>query len=171
MKREYTDRETGELLRQMRDGIVVPQLRQEECIDIMVDVLSNMELHLNAAKGYLKTGMTVDLDGSQDQEIVREAGQFWSELGMRAKINAAVKEVRDEYNANRINWTVEDTQRIIMPYPTHKHVDAVLQQMEDDTWLPEGERPHDDEGGGEEPRFRGRAGFRRGTQRGGGGGG
>ena len=50
VKREYTDRETGELLRQMRDGIVVPQLRQEECIDIMVDVLSNVELHLNAAK-------------------------------------------------------------------------------------------------------------------------
>ena len=49
VKREYTDRETGELLQQMRDGIVVPQLRQEECIDIMVDVLSNMELHLNAA--------------------------------------------------------------------------------------------------------------------------
>ena len=58
----------------MRDGIVVPQLRQEECIDIMVNVLSSMELHLNAAKGYKKTGMTVDLDGREDQEIVREAG-------------------------------------------------------------------------------------------------
>ena len=85
VKREYTDRETGELLRQMREGVVVPQLRQEECLDIMVDVLSNMALHLHAAKGYLKTGLTVDLDGLQDQEIVREAGQFWTELGMRAK--------------------------------------------------------------------------------------
>ena len=85
VKREYTDRETGELLHQMREGIVVPQLRQEECLDIMVDVLSNMALHLHAAKGYLKTGLTVDLDGLQDQEIVREAGQFWTELGMRAK--------------------------------------------------------------------------------------
>ena len=71
VNRKYTDRETGDLLRQMRDGIVVPQLRQEECIDIMVDVLSNMELHLNAAKGYLKTSMTVDLGGLQDQEIMR----------------------------------------------------------------------------------------------------
>ena len=61
----------------MRDGIVVPQLRQEECIDIMVDVLSNMELYLNVAKGYLKTGMTMDLDGLQGQEVVREAGQCW----------------------------------------------------------------------------------------------
>ena len=76
VKREYTDRETGDLLRQMRDGIVVPQLRQEECIDIMVGVLSNMELHQNVAKGYLRTGMTVDLDGIQDQESVRESGAF-----------------------------------------------------------------------------------------------
>ena len=97
VKREYTDRETGELLRQMRDGIVVPQLRQEECIDSMVDVLSNMGLHLNAAKGYLRTGMTMDVDGLQDQESVREAGSCWSELGTRAKINAAAKEVREEH--------------------------------------------------------------------------
>ena len=51
VKREYTDRETGERLRQKRDGISVPQLRQEECIDMMVDACGNMELHLNAAKG------------------------------------------------------------------------------------------------------------------------
>ena len=117
MKREYTDRETGDLLRQMRDGIVVPQLRQEDCIDIMVDVVSNMELHLNAAKGYLRAGMTVDLDGLQDQEIVREAGEFWRELGMRAKMNFAVAEVREEHKANRLRWNVEDIQRIIRPYP------------------------------------------------------
>ena len=34
VKREYTDRETGELLRQMREGIVVPQLRQLSLIHI-----------------------------------------------------------------------------------------------------------------------------------------
>ena len=69
----------------MRDGITVSQLRQEQGIDIMVDVLSNINLHLNAAKGYLRTGMAVNLDGRQDQEIVKEAAVFWTELGMRAK--------------------------------------------------------------------------------------
>ena len=148
MKREYTDRGTGDLLRQMWDGVVVPQLRQEECIDIMVDVLSHIDLHLNAAKGYLKTGLTVDLDGLQDQEIVREAGQFWTELGMRAKIKSAVKEIREEHSAKRLMWNVEDVQRIIKPYPIHKKVDAVLRKMEDDTWLPEGECAYEDEGEG-----------------------
>ena len=76
VKREYNHRVTCKLLRQMRDGIVVPQMRREECIDTTVAVLSNMELHLNAAKGYLRTGMRVDLEGLQDHEIVREAGEF-----------------------------------------------------------------------------------------------
>ena len=171
VKREYTDRETGELLRQMREGIVVPQLRQEECLDIMVDVLSNMALHLHAAEGYLKTGLTVDLDGLQDQEIVREAGAFWTELGMRAKINSAVATVREEHNAKRLSWNVEDIKRIIRPYPINRQGDAVLRNIEDDTWIPEGECVYAERGRGEERRFRGRGGFRTGTQRGGGGGG
>ena len=128
VKKEYTNRETGDLLRQMREGTVVPKLRQEDCIDTMVDVVSNMELHLNAAKGYLRTGMTVDLDGLQDQEIVREAGVFWAELGMRAKINSAVAELREEYSAGRIGWNVEDVKRIIKPYPINKQVDAILRK-------------------------------------------
>ena len=126
----------------------MPQLRQEECLDIMVDVLSNMALHLHAAKGYLKTGLTVDLDGLQDQEIVREAGQFWTELGMRAKINSAVAEIREEHKSKRLKWNVEDVQRIIRPYPKHKEVDAVLAKMEDDTWIPEGECAYGEEGEG-----------------------
>ena len=100
VKREYTSVETGELQRQMQDGICVPSLRQEQCIDIMVGVLENIELHLKAADGFLKTGLAVALDGSQDQLIVREDSIFWTELGMRAKTNAAVAEVREEVAAS-----------------------------------------------------------------------
>ena len=139
VKREYTNVETRELLCQMRDGKIVPRLRQEHCIDIMVDVLSNMELHLNAAGGYLSTGMTVALNGTQDQEIVREAGVFWKELGMRAKINSSAAEVEEEVAAKRLGWNVEDVKRIIKPYPKNEQVDAFLAKIEDDTWIPEGE--------------------------------
>ena len=71
----------------------MPRCTPEQCIDIMVEVMSNIGLHLAAADGYLKTGMTVALDGTQDSFIVREAGHFWKEFGMREKINAAVAEV------------------------------------------------------------------------------
>ena len=67
---------------------------------------------------------------------------------MRAKINSAVATVREEHNAKRLIWNVEDLQRIIKPYPIHQKVDAVLRKMEDDTWLPEGECVYEDEGEG-----------------------
>ena len=68
-------------------------------------MLSSKEMHLRAAEGYLKTGMTVALDGTEDLFIVREAGQFWSDLQMRSKINSAVAEVRGEARAGRLSWT------------------------------------------------------------------
>ena len=60
----------------------------------MVEVLSDMGLHHNAADGNIKTGLRVSLDNSsQDHLIVREAATFWKELSMRQKVNATVAEV------------------------------------------------------------------------------
>ena len=86
-KRRYTALETKTLLRKMRiEGKPAPHLRQEECIDLMTEVLSDMQLHRHAAEGYVKTGFCVPLDDpSQDIYIVREAGHFWRELRMREK--------------------------------------------------------------------------------------
>ena len=67
--------------------------------------------------GYLETGMTVALDNSQDALVVREAGVFWREPGMRAKTDSAVAEVNEEVNAGRLGWNVKDVQRVIRPYP------------------------------------------------------
>ena len=92
--------------------------------------------------------MTVDMDGLRDQEFVREAGAYWTELGMRTNINSAVAEIRGEHIAGRIGWHVEDITRIIKPYPIHQTVDAVLRKMEDDTSLPECECVYEDEGEG-----------------------
>ncbi len=140
VKRDYIAQETTELLAQMRDGVAVPKCQPELCIDMMVEVLSNITLHLHAADGYLKTGMSVALDGSQDAEIVREAGDFWRELKMRAKINSAVAEVKAEVAAGRLGWSAQDVQRVIRPYPKHKHVDAILGLQGDDDKRPEGEK-------------------------------
>ena len=148
VKKDYIARETTELLAQMRDGISVPRCRPERCIDMMHNVLCSMALHLNAAEGYIKTGTNVALGGSQDDFVVREAGAFWRELQMRGKINSAVAEVRAEVEAGRLCWSVQDVRRVIRPYPKHKHADLILAQQDDDTWIPEDERPYlDDEAG------------------------
>jgi len=95
VKRDYVAHESAELIQQMQDGHVVPSYSPECCIDMMATVLINMNLHRDASKGYIKTGLTVPLeDGSQDQNIVREAGVFWRELDMRRKVDLTIAEVR-----------------------------------------------------------------------------
>ena len=74
VKRDYIAQETTELLAQMRDGVCVPRCKPELCVDMMVKVLSRTGLHVHAADGYLATGMRVAQDGTQDAEVVREAG-------------------------------------------------------------------------------------------------
>ena len=49
---------------------------REENIDIMIEVMSDLNLHLHAADGYKYTGTTNNLDGSEDELICREAKIF-----------------------------------------------------------------------------------------------
>ena len=105
VKREYTLKESEVFVQQMQDGFSVPSCTPECCIEMMADVLMNMPLHYAAAEGYIKTGLTVALDGSEDHKIVREASVFFRERGMRRKINLAVNHVRREYDAGRLPWS------------------------------------------------------------------
>jgi len=142
VNRDYIAQDTTELLAQMRDGVCVPKCQPELCVNMMAEVLSTHGLHLHVADGYLATGMIVALDGSQDAEVVREAGTFWRDLGMRANINSAVAEVKA---AGRLRWCAKEVRRVIVPYPKHRHVDAILELQGDDTWRPEGERAYVDD--------------------------
>ena len=99
----------------------------------MVYVLGIMELRLSAAKGYLRTGRRVDVIGTQDQESEREAGAFWRELGMRANMNFAVADIREQHNAKRFSSNVEEIKRTSRQYPVHRGVDRALAIMEDGT--------------------------------------
>ena len=121
----------------------MPRCRPDNFIDFMVEVLSSIELHLAAADGYVKTGFLASLDDSSgDNFIVREAGVFWKELHMRAKINSAVADVRREVLAGRLRWSNADVNRLIKPYPKRRKVDEVLAAIGDDTWIPDDERPY-----------------------------
>ena len=102
----------------MADGHMVPQLSRQECIDIMVQVLSGLQVHVDAAKGFIKTGIRVPLDGSQDIEICREAFHLWSAGGFREKANAAKADAREERRREKdgLKWSYEDVFRLVRPY-------------------------------------------------------
>ena len=44
---------------------------------MIASVWQTPELHVNASEGFKRTGITVALDGTEDLEIVKEAGEFW----------------------------------------------------------------------------------------------
>ena len=126
IRRQYTEAEGVELIHQLRMGIKVPSLTPERSIDIMHDILAPAQIHLDAAEGYIKTGERMGLEnGELDYLIVREAGVAWNDLGMRAKVNAAVAQVKHEHAAGRLKWCVRDVKGLIVPFPA-KSCDKVL---------------------------------------------
>ena len=109
-------------------------LSREDNLQIMIDVMSDPELHLQAAKGYKKTGTTVSLDGEEDHLIVREAKTFWDENDMRNKITSAVADVEKRWNDGTMRWTFQDVMSLIYPYPYPKkgELDVILPGQEDE---------------------------------------
>ena len=137
VRRNYIAQETVLLIERFRYGQGVPTLNPENMMDIMVGVLSNPSLHLHAADGYLKTAVAVDIDGKQDIEITREAGDTWRRLGMRDKINHEIACIRREARSGRLQWTFTDVFSLTMPYPACREVDAIVERTHDDNWTEE----------------------------------
>ena len=102
--RRRTLEEGGELLiekaRKRGGGLV--SLTAEDNINIMCDVMNYTNLYLNAARGFRYNGITNKLDGSEDSLICREAGTFWRELDMRAKVNEEMKRIERRYKSGQL---------------------------------------------------------------------
>lgn len=106
----------------------------------MYEVLSQKSLHARAAEGYKSTGATVDLFGDEDPLIVREAGAFWSELGVRAKISQELAAVAEEITSGALVWCRKDVERMITPCPPRPHVDKIIERLGEDTYFDEREK-------------------------------
>ena len=69
------------------------------------------------------------MDGTEDEQIVREAGKFWNAMGMRAIVNKEIETVRTEARAKRLSWTQHDVKSLIPEYPVHKATDDVIEKQ------------------------------------------
>ena len=137
VRREYGNKESRLLLEKMRNGQVVPKLKHEECMQLMLEVLSNPHLHKQASEGYKKVGQSIDLHGKEDALVCREAGTFWNEettdkfTSMRPKIDEELAAVADELESGGIIWCRSDVRRLITPYPARQDVDRILANLGD----------------------------------------
>lgn len=150
VKRRYIALETKALVQQMALGKHVPQLRRSDCADLMLSVLEDVQLHLDAAKGFLKVGIRAPFDKSGDLEICREAAELWEAGGLRAKVDTAVAEVREECEQKRLKWSYNDVLRLIHEYEKHDATDSVLEKLGDEALGQEPGHEEGDEEGGEE---------------------
>ena len=107
-------------------------LTREENMNIMIEVMSDTELHMRARRGYKYTGTQVALDGSEDHKVCREAKEFWTEMNMRTRINSAVAEVDAQFQAGKLPWTWATVQSLITPFPKKGQLDVVLPGQEDE---------------------------------------
>jgi hypothetical protein len=138
VRRLYGNKDIALLMEKMRYGQIVPKLSDEECMDLMWGVMSDADLHKRAAQGCKKVGQSIDLHGSEDHQIVREAANCWNEVttdgipNMKAKVDAEMEEFEETHEAGHIKWNHDSVRRLINEYPKHRRIDNVLENLGDD---------------------------------------
>lgn len=154
VRRRYGDKEAEVLIDKLRLGDPVPSMAPERSMEVMRQILSDTQLHLNAAKGFKKVGFSIDLFGKEDHLVCREAGEFWNEVttdgypNMRAKINAELQAIDEEISAGSLPWCQASIDKLIRPWKPVKGMDDVLQRLGEDFYHDEIHRTdfsaHDD---------------------------
>ena len=133
VRKRFIELQQDRMIRKARlAGGGLQDLDRKENIDIMIEAMSDTELHMRASRGYKYTGTMVALDGTEDDQIVREAGIFWRELHMRDEIDSAVAEIDAQYQAGNLPWTWAIVQSLITPFPHKRQLDVVLPGQEDE---------------------------------------
>ena len=61
--------------------------------------------HKRGVQGHKRTGLSVALSGEEDDQITREAGQFWRELGISELRTRALADVRARVDSGELVWT------------------------------------------------------------------
>ena len=70
--------------------------------------------------------------------VCREAGRLWNEQAtdgypnMRAKIDAELQDLKEEFDSGGLTWCEADVLRLITKYPVHEKIDRVLENLGED---------------------------------------
>ena len=104
VRRNYGMLEADKLIHQMRCGVNLPTSTEEDSLAILNQIWNASDkLHMQAAEGFKQAGLSVDLYGSEDSEIAKEACDAWwapvpPQYGnfnnMRDKINDELQNIR-----------------------------------------------------------------------------
>ena len=125
LRRKYMDMEMSfAVAEQRRNRRSLGTPHEQDCMAWMAMLWSEKTMHVEAAQGFRKTGLSLPLDGSCDFELCREAQRFWHDLQMSSLRRDVIAEVETEWRANRLPWSFDSVQSLIIPFPKHgRHLD------------------------------------------------
>ena len=143
-EREYTACEMVTFFEQnLVDPGNIGRTRQQ-IIDDAVSVWLGLD-HVQGVLGHKRTGLSVDLSGSEDGLINRDAKVFWDELGFAPVRDSEVAKVRDAVEKKELWWCFDHIQSLVEPFPG----DDMGEQHEGQEFegeCEEGEKPWDEDG-------------------------
>ena len=146
VRKRFIEKQTQRLITKTRmQGGGMADLDLRENLDIMITVMSDLDLHLTATAGYLRTGTTNALNGDQDHEIKNEAAGFWKEMDMRTAVNAAVADAKRRCKNGEIPWEYAAIMKEIKPYPNKHCLGVLLPGQEDEATIDPDGRKWDEE--------------------------
>jgi hypothetical protein len=146
VRKRFIEKQTQRLITKTRmQGGGMADLDLRENLDIMITVMSDLDLHLMATAGYLRTGTTNALNGDQDFEIKNEALVFWKEMDMRTAVNAAVADAKRRCKNGEIPWEYAAIMKEIKPYPNKHCLGVLLPGQEDEATIDPDGRKWDEE--------------------------
>ena len=115
-EREYLDAECASFFEQnLADPGNIGRTRQQ-VVDDAVAVWRGLD-HVEGVRGHLRTGLSNDLDGSEDHFVNRDARVFWDDLGFGQVRDAEVRRVQEAVARGDLSWCREDIESLFEAFP------------------------------------------------------
>ena len=115
-EREYLDAEMVSFFEQnLVDPGNIGRTRQA-VVDDVVGVWRGLD-HSEGVRGHKRTGLSVDLSGSEDHLVNRDARVFWDELSFGSVRDIEVRRVQDAVASGDLSWCKADIESLREPFP------------------------------------------------------
>ena len=115
---------------------------RQQIVDDVVAVWRGLE-HSEGVRGHKRTGLSVDLSGSEDHLINRDARVFWDELAFGQVRDAEVRKVQDAVARGDLSWCHEDIESLREHFPD-SDVGVLIEGQELDCMLEDDEQQWSD---------------------------
>ena len=153
LSRNYMDLEQQSVIDQcILDDSACPDRTREDCIRDFCTVYNNPDLHAFAARGFKRRGLSINLDGTEDEALRGTAAKIFHQVQMPALRDIIVSDMTKECEAGArgdgtgFTWSYENVYGAMEDFPKRGQMDTMLDGQENVAPLEEDEKDWSDRG-------------------------